>query len=184
MSRPAERMLRVLRRTGLYRGEDPILSAELAAYGTALDAFFEALETVRRNLFIQTADAETLSRYERIFRVIPAEEDIENRRAMLLMRGAVKPTDCTRASLERQLLGAGIRGTLLEMADGSLYVNVIERLGISETAARTEALSVLPAHLPVAFDFGRNFWDTVDARGMTFDEMDAANKTWDEIDAI
>ena len=180
----AERMRRVLRRTGLYSVDgDGILEAELAAYGTALEIFAEAYEKARENLFIQTADAEGLTKFERLFRVIPAEESAENRRAMLLMRGAVTAQDCTKASLERQLLGAGIRGSLTMQRDGSLYVNVGEVLGISQEAARQEALDLLPAHLIIVFDFGKNTWDAVESRSQTFNQMDAANLTWDEIDA-
>lgn len=185
MTGAAERMRRILRRTGLYSGDgDPVLAAELAAYGTALEIFAGAYAKARGNLFIQTADPEGLTKFEQLFRLIPAVESDENRRAMLLMRGAVTAEDCSKESLERQLLGAGIRGSMSMQRDGSLYVDVYEVLGISEEAARQEALALLPAHLVIQFDFGKNTWDTVDSRGLTFDEMDAADLTWDEIDTI
>lgn len=184
MSRADERMRRVLQGTGLYTDpDDPILAAELAAYGSALDALLAEIEKARRNLFVRTADGETLSRFERLFRALPSLGADSDRRAMLLSRGAVTLSDNTREALERQLLGAGIRGEILE-TDGGIYVNVLEVLGISETAALREAELMLPAHLTALVDFGKNFWDTVDERENTFDEMDAADLTWDEIDRI
>ncbi len=184
MTGAAERMRRALGRTGLYTDpEDQILAGELAAYGTALDAFYAAAEEVRKNLFVQTADAETLGRFERLFRTVPSSAGEDVRRAMLLQRGNVAPGDCSKEALERQLFGAGIRGEIVEQADG-LYVNVLEVLGISEEAALRDAELMLPADLPANVDFGRNFWDTVDARGDPFDRMDAAGLTWDEIDRL
>ena len=103
---------------------------------------------------------------------------------MLLERGSITAADHTRAALEAQLLAAGIRGNIVERFGDGIYVNVHEVLGISETAAAAEAADFLPAHLPCTLDFGRNTWDAVDARGMTFAQMDLKNRTWDEIDAM
>lgn len=105
MTEIMERMRKVLRDTGLYSGEGKIMAAELAAYGAGLSILFDAIDALRRNMFIGTADA-------------------------------------------------------------------------------AEAADFLPAHLPCTLDFGRNTWDAVDARDMTFAQMDLKNRTWDEIDAM
>lgn len=184
MTETEKRMRGILTRTGLYDGTDRLFSAEMAAYGAGLSILFEEVEQCRRNLFVQTADAETLGRFEKLFRIIPSESDVETRRAMLLKRGSVTPADHTKAALEEQLLAAGIRGNIVENHEGGVYVNVQEVLGISQEAAAYEAATFLPAHLPCVMDFGVNTWDTVDAREMTFDEMDAADSTWSSIDQL
>lgn len=184
MTEIMERMRKVLRDTGLYSGEGKIMAAELAAYGAGLSILFDAIDALRRNMFIGTADAAGLAAFERLFRITPSTDSVENRRAMLLERGSVTTADHTRAALEAQLLAAGIRGNIVERFGDGIYVNVHEVLGISETAAAAEAADFLPAHLPCTLDFGQNTWDAVDARDMTFAQMDLKNRTWDEIDAM
>ncbi|MGN0478870.1 MAG: hypothetical protein ACI4GO_05520 [Hominenteromicrobium sp.] len=178
------RMRRILIHTGLYTGEDKIFSAEMAAYGAGLEILSEALEKLRNGLFVQTAGADGLERFEKLFRIRPSSDNPEIRRAMLLERGAVTPADHTKAALEKQLLAAGIRGTIVENDQDGLNVNVQEVLGISETAAESEARAFMPAHLPCVFDFGSVTWDAADDAALTFDEMDAKDYTWDQIDSL
>ena len=184
MEKITERMRAALRETGLYSGAGKIVSAELAAYGAGLSLLFGAVEAVRRTMLVGTADAAGLAAFERLFRITPSSDSVENRRAMLLERGSVTGSDNTRAALERQLLAAGIRGNIVEHFGDGIYLNVHEVLGISETAAAAEAADFLPAHLPCTLDFGKNTWDAVDAREMTFAQMDLKNRTWNEIDAM
>lgn len=182
MTEIEKRLRDVLTATGLYSGEDKLFSAEMAAYGAGLAVLADAAALCRDDLFVQTASEDMLARFERLFRVVPSTEDIETRRAMLLERGSVTPADNTKAALERQLLGAGIEGSIVEKQQGGLYVNVHRLLGISEEAAAFEAESFLPAHLPFVLDFGVNTWDAIDERGLTFNEMDAAVGTWNSFD--
>ena len=114
MEKITERMRAALRETGLYSGAGKIVSAELAAYGAGLSLLFGAVEAVRRNMLVGTADAAGLAAFERLFRITPSSDSVENRRAMLLERGSVTGSDNTRAALERQLLAAGIRGNIVE----------------------------------------------------------------------
>lgn len=184
MTEAEARMRAVLKKTGLYAGEDKILSAEMASYGAGLEILHAELERLRRNLFVQTADADRLSAFEKLFRILPSTDSADNRRAMLLERGGVTPADHTKRALERQLPAAGIRGNIVENFQGGLYVNVLEVLGISEKAAESEARDFMPAHLPCVFDFGKATWDAVDARDMTFGEMELKGYTWDQIDKL
>lgn len=182
MTECEKRMRDTLTATGLYSGEDAIFSAEMAAYSAGLTLLFDAIGQSRQDLFVQTAGAARLAQFERLFRVIPSDEDMEVRREMLLTRGSVTPADHTKADLEAQLFGAGIRGNIVEGHQGGLYVNVQSLLGVSRAAAETEAETFLPAHLPYVLDFGVNTWDAIDSREMTFDAMDAAADVWDQLD--
>lgn len=184
MTDTEKRMRTVLTDTGLYSGEDKLFSAELTAYGAGLSMLFDAVNLCRDDLFVQTAGEEMLERFEKLFRVTPSSGNIETRRKMLLERGSVTPADNTRAALEKQLVGAGILGNIVENQQGGLYVNVRQVLGVSQETAAFEAESFLPAHLPCVLDFGVNTWDAVDERGMTFDEMDAAVGTWNSFDLL
>ena len=96
MTEIMERMRKVLRDTGLYSGEGKIMAAELAAYGAGLSILFDAIDALRHNMFIGTADAAGLAAFERLFRITPSTDSVENRRAMLLERGGVTAADHTR----------------------------------------------------------------------------------------
>ena len=93
MTEIMERMRKVLRDTGLYSGEGKIMAAELAAYGAGLSILFDAIDALRRNMFIGTADAAGLAAFERLFRITPSTDSVENRRAMLLERGSITAAD-------------------------------------------------------------------------------------------
>lgn len=184
MTECERRMHAVLEKTGLYYGEDALLSAELAAYAVGLDLIYAALADTERNAFVQTADDTGLAAYESLFRILPSTASAEDRRAMLLARGAVTPADNTEAALQRQLSAAGIRGKLTAEKGGVLNVNVLSCMGISEAAAESEARAFLPAHLLCVFDFGKNTWDASDGADKTWDALDARGKTWDALDRL
>lgn len=184
MTETEMRIRDVLTRTGLYCGEDPLFSAECAAYGVGLEMLVERISECGRNLFVQTADEATIEGFERIFRILPSGGKLEQRREMLLERGSVMSTDSTLNALSRQLTAAGIIGNIVEGYQGGLYVNVLGLMGISEAVARLEADSFMPAHLPYTLDFGRNTWDSIDGRKMSFNAMDNAADTWEQLDLI
>lgn len=184
MTEPEKRMRAVLEKTGLYFGEDQWLSAELAAYAKGFELVYGALSDVRRNAFVQTAEEDGLKAFESLFRVVPSVDSVENRRAMLLTRGAVTPADHTESAMQKQLLAAGINGKLVPQKGGVLNVNVLSTMGISEAAAESEARAFLPAHLALVFDFGKNTWDNQDAAGSSWNQLDLRNKTWNALDVL
>ena len=129
------RMRAMLEKTGLYFGEDKWLSAELAAYAKGLELVYDTLSHVRRDAFVQTAEEDGLKAFESLFRVVPSVDSMENRRAMLLTRGAVTPADHTVEAMQKQLLAAGINGKLVPQKGGVLNINVLSTMGISESDA-------------------------------------------------
>ena len=179
------RMRAMLEKTGLYFGEDKWLSAELAAYAKGLELVYDTLSHVRRDAFVQTAEEDGLKAFESLFRVVPSVDSTENRRAMLLTRGAVTPADHTVEAMQEQLLAAGINGKLVPQKGGVLNSKRRSRpSGISEAAAESEARAFLPAHLSLVFDFGKNTWDAQDAAGSSWNVLDLRNKTWNALDVL
>lgn len=172
MTEPEKRMRAMLEKTGLYFGEDKWFSAELAAYAKGLELVYDTLSHVRRDAFVQTAEEDGLKAFESLFRVVPSVDSMENRRAMLLTRGAVTPADHTVEAMQKQLLAAGINGKLVPQKGGVLNINVLSTMGISEAAAESEARAFLPAHLSLVFDFGKNTWDAQDAAGSSWNVLD------------
>lgn len=184
MTGTEKRMRAVLEKTGLYIGEDDLLSAELRAYAAGLELIYDALRDMEKNAFVQTAEDDGLARFESLFRILSSTDSVQNRREMLLTRGAVTPADHTEKALQRQLLAAGIDGKLVTEKGGVLNINVLRTFGISEAAAESEARAFLPAHLICVFDFGKYTWDVRDDLNTTWNGLDAQGKTWDALDAL
>lgn len=184
MTECEKRMHAVLEKTGLYYGEDELLSAELKAYAAGLELVYDALRDIEKNAFVQTAEDEGLAGFESLFRILPSTDSVENRREMLLVRGAVTPADHTEKALQKQLSAAGINGKLVAEKGGVLNINVLSVMGISEAAAESEARAFLPAHLICVFDFGKYTWDVRDGLNMTWNTLDAQGKTWDALDVL
>ena len=186
MGRAIQAMKNALGSFGVYQLEQSLIEAELAAYQAGLEKVMEDQERLWQDLFIQTASEEEISRKELMFGPERPLLDLESRRKMLLFRNAVTENDYTREALKRDLVAIGLETDIVEQPEQEkIEINVIRVLGEfdSQEQAQQMAEEFLPAHLLYEFDFRNLFWDTVDAKEMTFDAMDAADLKWDEIDA-
>lgn len=163
-----------------------LVECELAAYAAALQPLEEEIETLERELFIATAEDYGLSLREELAGRAKPQASLESRREMLFYRGAVTSNDFTRAGIERALVAAGIRASIVEQpGSSSLYINCIETLDhfVSQEQAMEEAGQFLPAHLDASFDFRPLSWEQIEQKGLTFDQMDAKGLSWQQIDA-
>ncbi|MFQ9873064.1 MAG: hypothetical protein ACLRVT_08805 [Oscillospiraceae bacterium] len=176
-----------LRPLGIYRlDEGSLVYAELAAYAAGLDLLEEGLDELEREAFVQTAQGEGISKREKIYCKPKTLLPLQERREMLLYRGAINNRNNTRADLERALVACGLRATVKENLDGAtIYINCFDFLEDfqGQEEIRKAAGEFLPCHLEAAFDFRTLDWDKIDSLGKTFSEMDAAAMTWEEIDA-
>lgn len=179
-------MLDKLKPIGVYSlSGSTLIDAELAAYAVGLDLIYHGVEELESEVFVQTAADYGLALREQAFGPKKDELPIEDRRRMLLYRGAVTVNDFTRESMERAMIAVGFKTSMNEkIAEKKLYINYIETLGGNQTQAGIIAAAneFLPAHLICEFDFSSLFWDFLDAKENTFDVLDGINSTWDEID--
>lgn len=186
MESTLQTMKECLRPMGLYRLDGTtMVDAELAAYAAELDRLNQALETLEKESFIPTAQEYGLSRREELFGRVKEQRPVEDRRNMLLYRGAVTCNDCTRAGMERAMVAAGLRTSIVEQTgSGGLYINCIAMLDTftKKELAMERAREFLPAHVSAVFDFRPVMWDYLDNKALTFDEIDAENLTWDQFD--
>ncbi|CAB1255382.1 conserved protein of unknown function [Ruminococcaceae bacterium BL-6] len=182
--RAMDSMAPKLKALGLYRlSGETLVDAELQACAAGLDLVYEALEELDRENFIATAVSEGLALRETMFGQNRSYLPAEDRRTMLLYRGAVTVNDCTRESIERAVRAAGLECRITEKtAEKKVYLNCLRLL--DETVGREEltaqASLFLPAHLEWEFDFSIFTWDCLDALDETFDERDAPDLSWDE----
>ncbi len=180
-------MLEKLRGIGLYACDgQSLVEAELAAYAQGLELVSEALWELEQESFVATASGYGLELRERLCGGLRDFLPLSSRREMLQYRMAVTVNDYHARSLEKALLAAGVRASISDMSDRSVYVNVLGLVGDRQkTQAEVQAAAAefLPAHAVWQFDFGVLSWDYIDGQGNTFAQMDASDRTWDSIDA-
>lgn len=113
--RAREHMGHVLEATGLYRltGDTPV-DWELSAYGAGFARLEERFQGILENMFPQTAGREKLAQWETLFRPQPAEASLEECQEMVLQRFSVGEEDFTPEDVQNLLVGAGVRGLLVE----------------------------------------------------------------------
>lgn len=176
-----------LRPLGIYRLEEgTLVYAELAAYAAGLDLLEEGLDQLEREAFLSTAQGEGILKREEIYGKPKTLLPLQERREMLLYRGAVNNRNNTKADLERALVACGLRATVKENLDGgTIYINCFDFLENfqGQEEIKEAAKEFLPCHLEAVFDFRTLDWDKIDGLENTFQQMDAAGMTWNQIDA-
>lgn len=162
------------------------VDAELAAYAEGFTLISDSIEELEREVFIPTAIDYGLTLREQAFGPQKTDLPVEDRRSMLLYRGAVTVNDYTRESMERAMIAAGVKTSMSEkIPEKKLYINYIAALGGYRTPEQIIAAAneFLPAHLVCEFDFGSLTWNFLDASENTFDAIDKLDYTWDQIDS-
>lgn len=181
--RTREHMGHVLEATGLYRltGDTPV-DWELSAYGAGFARLEERFQGILEDMFPQTAGREKLAQWETLFRPQPAEASLEECREMVLQRFSVGEEDFTPEDVQNLLVGAGVRGLLVEEKN-SLQVILGKLLGVSEEEASREMDRLLPAHLPWSWDKSVT-WVALDAYSKSFGAWSDLGWTWEQWDGV
>lgn len=110
-----ESMSEKLARTGLYNtSEGNLIYAELMAYAEGLDIYYNALDELLRECFIETAETYGLTMREKFISKCTADNTIEARRKSLVTALSIYKTDFTAEGFEKSLDIWGIEGTLAE----------------------------------------------------------------------
>lgn len=172
--------------TRLYSCEPgSLVYAELSAYAKALAPLCDLLDELQKEAFIPTALSFGLALRERLCGPELAFLPPQERRDRLLSRGAVTVNDYTPKGIQNALFSLGIRATVCESADQTVYVNVISAdRDLSQNQIIVAASEFLPAHCPCSFDFSPLSWSLIDTKDLSFDAMDQAGLSWEQIDAF
>ena len=147
MSDTMDSMLAALGQAGYSPQEEGGLMAELAAYDAVLAPLLQAADHVLQGLFIETADAAQLEKWEKLFCPQLPDTTVEKRRSMLLHRCRVTQDDISHDPLAEHLPAACLWGDIFEQPDGSLLVLAAELFGVTREQATWFLNAYLPAHM-------------------------------------
>lgn len=191
--RALERMRSLLNGTGAYR-LDGTGSAdwETDACGAGFTLVEQAADKLLGDLFPDTASQEALDRWEKLYRSQKAAGPLEDRRAVLAARLAIRPGrfspgdfspgDSSPKQGNPMVRAAGVEAALQETEEG-LRVALGRLLGVTEAEARRELDQILPAHLLWTWDDSIT-WEALDAWLPSFGSLDGRELTWEQADAL
>lgn len=164
---------------------ETLVDAELKAYAKGLDILQTKLDTLEREIFINTAQTFGLALRERLFGRVKNSVSLENRRNMLNFRDSITANYFTKNDIQNALAACGLNTQITEYFDGErIYIRCLSLLDnfSSKSEAIAAAQEFLPAHLQSEFDFRNLPWDYIDSLEETFDEFESKNLTWNQID--
>lgn len=187
MTRAEKELRAALRPLGLYRLDGTTLvDAELCAYGAGFAFLEQALDVLWRESFLQTAEDYGLSMREEAMRLLLRPDGgVDKRRALLLYRLAVAPSDYNVRGMVGSIRAAGLNAVIVEDFVGK-RLRIIENgfIGTYQDidSVKDDVRRMLPAHLEADFDIGSMTWNQFDAANPTFDAFDANDITWGQWD--
>lgn len=177
----AEHLRGLLRPLGVYDLSPGSCSGgEVEALGAALDAAWDAARAMLAEAIPATAEDEGLTRYERLFGVLPESEDLAGRRAAISALLQVGTDSFSAAALTRCLRACGVEAAVSETdTAGTLEVSFPGRMGRPEGFSRMAEIIelLLPCHLAARYYFRYAHWG--DLAALTWAQ--AAEKTWGEL---
>lgn len=153
MTKETHNIIKMLADTGVYSSNPTgILLYELLAYDVGFSVLEKEIESLLKDLFVETASDEILREHELRFRKIPSTESIDVRREMILARYGDCGNNCACTRFEKLLKAAGVEGEIIEnYPNNSLTVKVKKLLGIPQEQAKSELQTLMPAHLEIEF---------------------------------
>lgn len=163
-----------------------LIDCELAAYEVAFSLLDSALEDIRAQAFVQTADGEGLRLHEKL---VGLQErpglGLDTRRALVLYRRSIAPFDFNLEGMLSSIRGAGMEAEIIENRAGE-GLKIISKNLIDDFAdldsVKASLFKMLPAHLECEFDIGFLTWDMFDGENVSWDDWDALNFTWEQFD--
>lgn len=149
-------MEKALQATGLYQlTQTTRLYAELKAYEAGLQIVADAFNEVEQESFIPTASSYGLTKREALYGLENNACTQEERKNMLLLRGAITTNSFQMEGIKKALLSCGVQAEITESVDTqSITIHVTSIKGNQTQAKVTNAITAfLPAHLDATITF-------------------------------
>lgn len=176
-----------LETAGIYSvSAENAIYAELKAYAAAIDIINGLINDLRRECFIQTAVDYGLTNVEALFGKTMDDLPIEQRRAMLINRLSITPSDYTMSDMDRILTACGlVDAKAYENFD--LYILTVTGNEHIYSESQSEWISaqlnmLTPAHLQVILYLNEITWRRFERRGLNWTELEALDLTWKQLD--
>lgn len=125
-----------LEETGVYTVADRhLIGAELAAYAAGLDPLFDALDELKRECFVVTAEGDGLTCRENWVRRMNLQDTLAGRREALIKALSVTAVDYTAEGMEKIRDSFQVHGSFsLDVSDLTLTFHCTDSLTVRQQA--------------------------------------------------
>lgn len=170
----------------MYDLDSGIVSAEMQSYAVALDYLEDAVREILSESFINTAVSYGITQREKLIGKERSDLDLETRRSMLLQRQKINGKDFTLKSFKDAFESLDFDCDIVEMP--SSFTVSVESKGTYTPAQKawikSQAESLLPAHLIFSLSFGGYSWNDIESKGKTFSQIENLSYTWNDTDNL
>lgn len=136
--------------TGIYTiKQGGLIDAEIKAYAIALQRFYDKLDELLRECFVQTAEGYGLEQLEAMARTYMSGDELESRRNKLINRLQINPSIIGKDALEKQAASLGLECNITEnCSESKLNVDVLTEVADDKKEfLKAELLRFAPLHL-------------------------------------
>lgn len=169
-------MKKLLSEAGIASFLSPALTA---AFSAGFDMICDNITSSMEDVFpLRAADPSVFELRARPYAsVLP----LETRREMLLSLNRI--SSCAKEDVEDKLFAAGIRGSIKENYQGGILIDMNSS---SEERELGEYIvsALMPAHLPVFFNYSGQTWAELDGKERSFAAIDGRDLSWNEFSAL
>lgn len=149
-----ESMSEKLSKTGLYRTDEGcLIYAELMAYASGLDLYYDALDELLRECFVITAESYGLELREKLIKKCNVDDSIEGRRKSILAALSITVNDFTSSGFYKCLDIFNINGTFTADFQNKIITVYLQSLEDTEKTEkiRQQLSEFLPPQFTVEF---------------------------------
>lgn len=169
----------------VYDLENGIGAEELRVIGGQLDEVFDALEEIRREAFLATAEGYGLKSFEKILPFTPAYLTTQDERRAVIALLRIRGGCFSQSSLQDTISGCGLQATIEE---GSGKMTAIVRFphnrGIPEgfDGLKKRVEEIVPCHLETDYVFIYTPWRELMEKLPTWGDAQSRATTWKKIE--
>ena len=174
----------LLRPLGVYDLEAPFNGGELEVQGAALDRVEQALEQVRREGDLTTAESWGLERLSALFVRRPVARDPRALAAALAALLRIGGDSFTLAAINDTISGCGVPARVEESGAGVVTVSFPGTPGVPEGFAQLRKIieDILPAHLDIRYWFWYLTWAELEEKFSCWQDIEDRELTWEQLE--
>lgn len=176
-----EYLKQILMPLRIYELESGIGAEELAVIGEEMDKLFDALEEIRREAFLATAESYGLRNFEGILPFTPASLTTEDERRAVMALLRIRGGCFTQPMLQDTISGCGLQATVAESSEQmTVEVRFPHNRGIPDgfAALKKRVEEIVPCHLATEYVFIYTPWQSLMEKLLSWGDAQERAGTW------